>query len=47
MAGQRAQAAGRGRFRAYGWPADLSVEAMPEQLLALNLERATGYDQGP
>ena len=27
-------------FAAYGWPADLSDEAILERLLALNLERA-------
>jgi hypothetical protein len=26
---------------AYGWPADLTAEQIPERLLALNLERAT------
>jgi type II restriction/modification system DNA methylase subunit YeeA len=33
-------------FAAYGWPADLSDEAILERLLALNLERAAGQKEG-
>jgi hypothetical protein len=33
-------------LRAYGWPEDLSDEAILERLLGLNLERAEKSNQG-